>query len=148
MTYKENIIAEIRRLDAKLRDRNGAAISSRAVYRYTKEIISFIDSLPKEPVSEDLEEEITKLWNKLTSSETPMYDTPEPNALLCISKSNFQYIARHFANWQKQQMMKEAVEGVYDCDDDNSWIEFKGWAESTSEAGCKVKVIIIKEEKQ
>lgn len=79
----------------------------------------------EEPVSEDLEEAARE------------YVTP-PCALGIRT-----FIAG--ANWREKQMMKNAYVGVYDCDDNTSWIGFEGWLLSTSKVGKKVKLIIIKE---
>lgn len=61
-----------------------------------KRLLSFLDTLEVEEVGEfvsnDLEEEITR----------------------CIvdEDMNFAEVARHFAQWQKQQLMKDAVDAV------------------------------------
>lgn len=84
--------------------------------------------------NKDLEEEINKF-----------VDIPENQGNPDL-KEELSKCAHHFAQWQKQQMMKEVYTGTYDCDDDTSWIGFKGWLLSTSKVGNKVKLIIIKEE--
>ncbi len=103
-------------------------------------VLSYIDSIPEQPVGEDLEKEIESLWNLWTTSETPMYDKPEPDAMILINKSNFDYIARHFTNWQKGQMMKEAVDAEigYSSIKTDDICKFR--------IGDKVKLIIIKED--
>jgi len=45
---------------------------------------------------------------------------------------------------ERKEMMKQAVEGKLDCDDAGSWVELKKDAVSPSEAGDKVKLIILK----
>ena len=59
-----------------------------------REILSFMDSLPDEPTSEDLEQEIDRWYNNEASKDFE-------NVL-------WKYIckcARHFANWQKEQLL-------------------------------------------
>lgn len=78
-------------------------------------LLQFIDSLPKEPVSEDLEEYYKKEFLPKEWFANPGQRT--------ISQFNF-FTAQHFAEWQKQQMMKndvhawvntyESVENPYD----------------------------------
>ena len=79
----------------------------------------------EEPVSESLEEAARK------------YVTPPCALGIRTFKAG--------ANWREKQMMKDAYVGVYDCDDNTSWIGFEGWLLSTSKVGKKVKLIIIKE---
>lgn len=57
-------------------------------------------------------------------------------------------IARHFANWQKQQMMKDAVYGLVCGHDDNSpaWIDLNLFNKPDVNVGEEIKLIIIKEE--
>lgn len=57
-----------------------------------EEIESFINSLPEEPASEDLEEEIQRAYY-----DKSLYDADN------IDRTDFNCIARHFAEWQKQQ---------------------------------------------
>lgn len=52
----------------------------------------------------------------------------------------------HYEVNKEKEMMKDAIEGVYDCNDSESWISFNGWACSTSRVGNNVKLIIIEEE--
>lgn len=51
------------------------------------------------------------------------------------------------ANWQKQQMLKSAVNGIMDCDDSNEWVEIiDRFIVTPARAGEKVKILIIKED--
>ena len=70
-------------------------------------IMQFIDSLSEEPVSVDLEEEIEKYHesHQLTTRSR------------VLMEEKLKDIARHFAEWQKAQMMKDAVEGLVSYDD-------------------------------
>ena len=60
--------------------------------------------------------------------------------------SNYDAGYKKGARDKEKEMMKDAIEGTYDCDDNSSWISFDGWACSTSRVGNKVKLIFIEEE--
>lgn len=95
----------------------------------------FADYYP-EPVSENLEEEIKKAFfdNKCKITDN-------------ISFSEFERIARHFAGWQKQKMMKDAVEGLVVCDElTHGYKDIAMHIPDYLKVGDKVKLIIIKEE--
>lgn len=94
----------------------------------------------KEPVSEDLEAEIKKAF---LNNECSVTDA--------VSLSAFTRIARHFVNWQKEQMMKDVMPCVLE------W--YDGFVLNFTEEqlndvvtknniniGDKVKVIVIKED--
>lgn len=59
----------------------------------------------KEQQEVDLEAEINSFWNKV-SGFSPKFTTLE------VKRNGLGVIASHFANWQKEQMLKEAVDGV------------------------------------
>ena len=96
-------------------------------------MVEYRNSLQEEPVSEDLIEELKKIVNirECVSQGVPVIK-----------------IARHFANWQKEQMMKGAVKGGcfsyrngykhISCDIDEKLTDIK--------LGDKVKLFIIKED--
>ena len=65
-----------------------------------KRTISIIESMEEESVSEDLEKEII---NYIGFPQEVDED---------ISTTMMRKAARHFANWQKEQMIKDAVEGT------------------------------------
>ena len=92
MTDKEKldaVRAEIHRLvDVRGYDREMA-----------NDLFTFIDSLPNEPVSEGLEEEIDNYVKRNG------YDGLD-------SREEVEYIANHFAKWQKEQMMTKSIEAV------------------------------------
>ena len=53
------------------------------------------------------------------------------------------------ANWQKQQLLKSAINGIMDCDDSNEWVEITDrFIVTPARAGEKVKILIIKEDEQ
>ena len=66
-------------------------------------LIKFIDSLPEEPASEDLEKEITKCYKSRND--------------LMMTREQFGKIIRHFTEWQKQQLIDKACEWL------NDWLE-------------------------
>lgn len=63
-------------------------------------ILQYIDSLPVEPVRDDLEEELRRILNE-------HYYFPDEDDELRSTPELAKYIAYHFAEWQKQQMMKD-----------------------------------------
>lgn len=69
------------------------------------DVIAFIDSLPEEPLSKDLEREIglytTHSLLKKRNHDTGVYH---------LTQKDCDDIARYFAEWQKQQMIKKVVE--------------------------------------
>lgn len=99
----------------------------------------------KEFVSEDLEEEIHSFWNKCSEFQPPF-------CTLEVKENGFAVIARHFANWQKSQMLKDAVVGrvvgVYPLkrgtDIQYGVLYPKGVLPHKD--GDKVKIVIVKED--
>ena len=108
-----------------------------------QEILFFIDSMHKESVSENLDNEIESYMKANLKWNSDALREPIENWGIKI--------ARHFANWQKQQMMKEAAEGYIDAFPyaDGIKVLFGGKhldVISKFHVGDKVKLIIIKEE--
>ena len=101
-------------------------------------------SRKEESESEDLEKELDRylpsVFNKDMDGGNPKFTT----WFKALRKT-----ARHFANWQKQQMMKDAIEGIVTTNIDG-WINVMTGFIRPKEAGAnfgdKVKLIIIKEE--
>ena len=100
-------------------------------------------SKKEEPVSEDLEEEIQKNihnhffdLNGIAIAGTSVYATVD----------DMVYIAKHFANWQKEQMMKDAIDTTIKQGCIELGILIKGLDKGKFSFGDKVKVIIIKSE--
>ena len=109
-------------------------------------ILDFIDSLPEEPASEDLEEDSS--FEKLLQEIYIKYNKQ-------ISIEKLLDIASHFAEWQKQQMMKNVVDGevVYQIGSAEiapTDIRYKVVSDRVYipnvKLGDKVKIIIVKEE--
>ena len=102
-------------------------------------IIPWINDLPKEPVSNELTDEIKswfKQWseNEMEWSREDIWDTAE-----------------HFANWQKQQLMKGAEEcyirrNRYTKKNVLNGFDVTCDAIQRLKGGDKVKVIVIKED--
>ena len=101
-----------------------------------KEITSIVDSLPEESANEDLEEEIDA-WCQNVITGLPIVKEA----------------ARHFADWQKQQMMKDAVHAIVDnpfrMEFPNIYPDYRELKDYCDKNGIKdddkVKLIIIKE---
>ena len=106
-----------------------------------------LDSMPEDPVSADLEEEAEKYLEEHIDGGS----ATERNGFKTWGK----YIARHFAEWQKQQIMKNAKSGVVKADyqiamDDGLWLDLDPCMQLTPvldvNPGDKVTIIAIKEE--
>ena len=110
-----------------------------------QELLLFIDSLPEEPASEDLEEATHKYSREWYAKR--IGTNPKCNG--CYSHIKDAFTAG--AKWQKQQIMKDAVEGVIDI---RKWpakaqVEFYDrLPDFDVRTGDKVKIIIVKEEQQ
>ena len=121
---------------------------------------AFIDSLPEEHASEDLEEEIDRFEDWLNNFNQSDYPT----------SYTVRDIARHFAEWQRkkdqetielaeehamldgmekmrEEMMKDAVDGIVGGHTENpAWIDLSIENKPNVNVGDKVKLIIIKED--
>ena len=149
MTDKEKILAEIEQLKAEIPYHENA-------WSVLDKLKEFINSLPAEQPSEELEEAANKY--------------ADDNPSLCLENDggiyeDFAAPRRNFiagANWQKEQMMKGLCfeTKVYqDCDGDDIESPFQTWLSLEQNEitalpnlglsdGDKVKVIIVKEDKQ
>lgn len=99
------------------------------------DLLPVIDSLPEEKLSEDLNDEIKKFIEEYG------YERDEDKLLIAI-------VARHFAEWQKEQMMKDAVEGEIQMRYSGSLCAktIRVINEDKFKLGDKVKIIIVKED--
>lgn len=142
----EKILKEINRLKKEL---DGYSALEALDY-----IESYINTLPEEPVSQDLDEEI----GKYTTNEL-LKKRNHSTGIYHLTQKDCDDIARHFAEWQKKQMMKDAVDGVvhHFADDELAAVHYndpKGTPMSIYvsskglSAGEKVKIIIAKTEQQ
>ena len=136
-------------------------------------LLTFIDSLPDEPVSDDLEEaarEIVIKMHPCMKDCTILGDRLTRGQLMALVKAGAEWQSKKEqdiietaedhaflagANWQKEQMMKDAVEGevcilpgraAYVKEKDNE--SLKQYLLDHFKYGDKVKIIIVKEEEQ
>jgi hypothetical protein len=112
-----------------------------SVTHFAEELLSFIDSLQQEQPSEDLEKEMERFLSNIT----PAFK----DGSYKITRYGFRAVARHFAEWQKQQMLKDAMKGMITCANLNRYILVPKLDESLT-YGDKVKIVIIpdKEDKE
>ena len=103
-------------------------------------ILSFISTLESEkPTQEGLEEEINRTYHDGSVTDTSDLD-----------HNSYENIARHFAQWQKEQMMKEAIKGeviIYD----GLWQIHTPDLDTVlrkMDEGDKVRIIIVKEDEK
>ena len=121
------------------------------------DILRFINSLPEEPVSEDMWEASKQYALRQVFASTDAEMTEQAYLSLRLF-SGFEIAVAHKdgAQWQKEQMMKDAKDGVitFDYYGDNDKIygciahDSFCLEELGLKDGDKVKLIIIKEEKQ
>jgi hypothetical protein len=195
----EKLVAEIKRLyHQSLVDENrqaelglsSAACTSYGKSKVCKELLSFTDSIQKEPkecmyskdnytdedrkvlcdgctekcrysklntmLDDALSKETKKSWNKRLGEEPVNEDLEEELSayvnsekyLNNIGTSGLLLIARHFADWQKQQMMAKAVDGHVGQTINGMLraLSDETFGDMGFTAGDKVKLIIIKEE--
>lgn len=106
-----------------------------------KDITNSAKNSKKLQENEDLEQEIEQYMNHnyYVDEEGVICDRNHPRLDFCEDK--FKEVARHFANWQKQQMMRDAVDATIP-------IHGQIWIDNNTgyKAGDKVKVIITKED--
>jgi hypothetical protein len=129
MTDKEKIIAYIDKLLEKY---------PKNYYLLT--VAEFIDSIQKEPISEDLEKEINKFFKD--------WGTDEINGGqygINLDVRELKDIARHFANWQKEQMMAKAVDAQCFGFQGAALFSFRLPVDNYL-VGSEVKIIVIKED--
>lgn len=124
-------------------------IPSPVVYTMLQVLLAKIEKMPNEPANDDLEKEVYEhLWKGRMGADVskPIY----------FSYDELLEVARHFAEWQKQLLMKDADD--YIVDDDNTIKKFYdtggvvgkpiifGSTPDSINVGDHVKVIVIKEE--
>lgn len=142
MSDKELIKQEIERRIAEGSSKNYISEGALAL----ESLLDFIDSLPEESASEDLEEYYTKEFLPKEWFAKPGHRT--------ISQFNF-FTARHFAEWQKQKMMKDVFIDDYIVHDGRIELEADPLPSVEPiillpypkfKPNDKVKIIIVKEE--
>ena len=116
----------------------GMALSSAEYLKKQESAIEKCTSLDDNQNTDSVEE-IKAYWESISKPDRQLGTAAK------IDIKQFVAIISHFAQWQKEKVLKDAVIGTLDCDDNGSWIELESNIVSLSEAGDKVKVIIIKE---
>lgn len=128
----EQIKTEIKRWKKELR------LSTSCEAKYRREMLDdlseFIDSLPKEPIEEDLEKEFNRFLDEIEGTPR-MYHSEER---IEWGKD----IAHHFAEWQKEQMMKDAIPARVSFG--QVVLQERPISTSVAKDGDKVKIIIVK----
>ena len=159
MKDKEIIRAEIERLQDGLMDAQGRFCTNAAesVYHILCHMENFINSMQEEPVSEDMWEASKQYALRQVFASTDAVMTEQAYLSLKLF-SGFEIAVAHKdgANWQKEQMIKEAKDGVitFDYYGDNDKIygciahDSFSLEELGLKDGDKVKLIIIKEDEQ
>ena len=104
-----------------------------------QETLPLIDSLQQEQPEVDLEEEVKRYY-----SDNFAYISSDQPTLSILTN-----IARHFTEWQKEQMMKEAVEGEIQMRYSGCLCAktIRSINEDKFKFGDKVRIIVVKEEK-
>lgn len=114
---------------------NDGWAESLAIMGELEELRDFIDTLEEEP-DKDLDDEISRTYHDGSVADTSDLD-----------HTSYENIARHFAEWQKEQMLKEAVEGkVYFQMGGIKRVKSDDFENPNIHLGDKVKLIIIKED--
>lgn len=99
-----------------------------------------LNSLQQEQSEVDLEEEINRFLSNATMMDKGKWKGKYP-----ISEMGFGVVARHFAKWQKERMMKEAVEGEF-LYTPYPTIALDDWKDYNFTDFDKVRIIIVKED--
>ena len=136
MTDKEKldaVRAEIHRLvDVRGYDRKMA-----------NDLFAFMDSLPNEPVSEDLEEVCEQLAENARKHKA---ETSSP----FFSQTDYRQGVMDGAKWQKTKMMSNAIDGEVLENYDGKVLEYDDLILDEKLSNCKVfdkvKIIVIKED--
>jgi len=136
MNKIDNIRAEIEHRIKANKTKNGFPAGTLCAARIEvyEDLISFINSIPEEP-DKSLEEEISRTYHDGSVTDTENIDHVA-----------YENIARHFAKWQKEQMMKEAVEGEITKDNRGNNVVRAGVFNKDFEYGDKVRIIVLPKE--
>lgn len=144
MTDKEKIRIEIKQRIASLERNvgNGIGIDGQIDAYYS--LLEFVDSMKEEPVSEDLEEAALRANIILGDIKPKEFLDEYPYDPIGYRK----FIEG--AKWQKQQMMKMAVDGVVCFGSKGVYVE-SDWlgttdVETYGDNGSKVRIIVLKED--
>lgn len=161
MTDKEIIITELDRLITELVEEGENTMFEQGRISAFEDVKVFIDSLQEdsieynpfddfrhtdseEPVSEDLEEDVSKYLNDIIGDY--QRENCDTDADYLMSKEDMLEFARHFADWQNQQMIKNAITAhCFGFQNPDALFSFKQPAENYL-VGSELKVVIIKED--
>lgn len=151
MTLIEQIKAEIERQKKENinYDENGdfASYCDFSAWSALDSVLTFVSDLEKSQIQRkllekmELEGEIEKCWKDWLSPSN------QPSVEGVLPKSEFMMYAHHFADWQKEKMLNDAVEGYVNYYEDSGGILM-----AEAQVGCpyhngdKVKIIIVKED--
>lgn len=142
MNDKQKIKAKIGKLKSEYnKESNFRTVRGDTAREVLDELLSFIDSLPKDAESKDLDEEIVDWCN-------------HGDLGFAFDYEDIRDTANHFANWQKQQMMKDALNCSIIIHPNDRFANYSVSAyvpplhpaSTYISNGEKVKIILIKEE--
>lgn len=134
----EAIRAEIERLKKDWQCYLRYSVESKYRTEAYTELIDFIDSIPEEFISDDLEEAAKNHADKNYVEWLDIVSGDERDDHYPVSEA-----FKAGANWHKEQMMKNVIEATARPDDGEIWCNLESFQ---LEDGDKVKVIIIKDE--
>lgn len=142
---KENILARYKSNTECEKNASGGRFYA-AKADEDREILSFMDSLPDEPTSEDLEKASEEY--AYINWQSDEYHDGASEGLPFDAIGHTQKCFKDGANWQKQQMMNYAVDGevINDHGTYSLIVPSLPIITRNMDEGDKVKVIIIKEE--
>ena len=106
MTDKEKIRVEIVQKTKYYKELQDIKPVYECVLLNLEEIIDFIDSLPDEPKTDDLEEEIERIWKHTKIVNPYAYDKGEE---MQIDKRELTNLARHFAEWGAEHVRNKSM---------------------------------------
>ena len=92
-------------------------------------------------VKKKLENEVSKYLDALVGDYQK--ENCNPDADYLMSKDDMLDFATYFVNWQKEQLIKEAIDGIARPNDGEVWCDLNSF---NFKDGDKVKVIIIMKE--
>jgi len=143
---KDALVAEIdKRMEHLTPHAGQGVILTKVLKDHYEDLRNFINSMKEDPASEDLEEEISKTAEELFDEFFPQDgDLITPSDL----RNGIKKVAKHFVNWQKQKMMKNAIESDVRLETpvgDYVYVRCYVKKENLQEHD-KVKIIILNEE--
>lgn len=141
MTDKvQKIRDEVERLFKHVKDSNFESDSG--AFYYLKDLLDYIDSLQEEPVSNDLKVALEDYAYQVAYDLS--HDWLKENA----TWDEVETAVKLGAQWQKQQLMKDAVDGVVftKLDDGSIMVRTHYFKSDKIDYLDEVKLIIIKEE--